>query len=100
MQTKLSFWKFSETATDTPTMHIDNPEEFLKRKYATAHVFGVDNLKQSGIYKLMGWAYDFRPYLKKYLIKQYDHWQEYYAPNKTTLRATIYGRIDKIVEIQ
>ena len=95
----VEFWKFSETATDKHIMKIDDPKEFLKTSYASPHSFGVINLKESGIYRLMGWAYNFRPYLKKYLIKQYGQWSEYYAPNKTTLRSTIYGRIDKIVEI-
>jgi hypothetical protein len=92
-------WKFSNTATDTPTMKIDNPKEFLKSKYTNGFIFGIDNLQKNGIYRLMGWAYNFRPYLKKYVVKQYDQWHEYYAPNKTSLRATLYGRIDKIQEI-
>ena len=100
MENKVISWKFSETATETRPMYVENPKEFLKNKYSNAHTFGVENLKSNGIYKVMGWAYDLRPYLKIYLIKQYDHWQQYYAPNKTTLRATIYGRIDKIIEIQ
>jgi hypothetical protein len=92
-------WKFSNTATETPTMSIDNPKEFLKTKYTNGHVFGIDNLQKNGVFRLMGWAYDFRPYLKRYVVKQYDQWQEYYAPNKTSLRAILYGRIDKIQEI-
>jgi hypothetical protein len=95
----LQIWKFSNTATDTPTMKIDNPKDFLKSKYINGYIFGIDNLQKNGIYRLSGWAYNFRPYLKKYVVKQYDQWQEYYAPNKTSLRATLYGRIDKIQEI-
>ena len=98
-QNKLQFWKFSNTATDIPTISIYSPKDFLKSKYTNGYVFGIDNLKSTGLYKLMGWAYNFKPYLKKYLVKQYGQWQEYYAPNKTTLRRTIYGRIDKIQEI-
>lgn len=95
----LQIWKFSNTATDTPTMKIDNPKDFLKSKYTKGCISGIDNLQKNGIYRLMGWAYNFRPYLKKYVVKQYDQWHEYYAPNKTSLRATLYGRIDKIQEI-
>ena len=100
-QTKgnLQIWKFSDTATVEPTIIIENPKDFLKCKYTNGHVFGIDNLKSTGLYKLMGWAYNFKPYLKKYIVKQYGQWHEYYAPNKTTLRQTIYGRIDKIQEI-
>jgi hypothetical protein len=99
MKTQINIFKFSATATETPTKTIDNPIDFLKSKYTKGYIFGLDNLQRQGIYKLMGWAYDFRPLLKKYIVKQYGGWQEYYAPNKTLLRQTIYGRIDKIVEI-
>lgn len=95
----VEMWKFSTTATDTPTMEINNPKEFLKSKYTKGCIFGIDNLQKNGIYRIMGWAYNFRPYLKRYVVKQYDQWQEYYAPNKTSLRATIYGKIDIIQEI-
>ena len=47
----------------------------------------------------MGWQYDFRNSLKNYVVKQYGHWSEYWAPDKTSLRKAIYGRIDKIVEV-
>ena len=98
-QNKLQVWKFSNTATETPTISIDSPKDFLKSKYTKGYIFGLDNLQRGGVYRLMGWAYDFKPYLRKYLVKQYGQWQEYYAPNKTSLRNTIYGRIDKIQEI-
>lgn len=59
----------------------------------------VDSLLSSGIMKLGGWAYDIRDELKRFVIKQYGHWREIYAPNKTTARKCIYGRIDEIIEI-
>lgn len=51
-----------------------------------------------GIIKIHGWAFDFRPYLKKYLVKQNGTWQEYRAFDKTSLRCGILGKIEKIVE--
>lgn len=95
----MQIYKFTTTATESPTIKIENPKDFLKSKYTKGCIFGLDNLQKIGMYKLMGWAYDFRPYLKRYVVKQYDQWNEYYAPNKTSLRATIFGRIDKILEI-
>jgi hypothetical protein len=95
--TQVQAYKFSQTATDTPTITIDNPVEFLKSKYTRGSIFGLDNLQRSGRYKLMGWSYDFRPYLKRFIVKQYGSWQDYYAPNKTALRSSIYGRIEEIV---
>lgn len=47
----------------------------------------------------MGYRFDFTDAVRKYLVKQYGSWQEYYAPDKTSLRATLYGRIIQIVEI-
>ncbi|MDR2559339.1 MAG: hypothetical protein LBC86_07345 [Oscillospiraceae bacterium] len=36
-----------------------------------------------GIYKLMGWIFDFRPFFKKWLVKyEYSGWQEQYAPDR------------------
>ena len=78
---------------------IENPIEFLKRNY-TKFNGNLFNIQRNGKYKLMGYEYDLRPYLKKYLYKQYGQWSEVYAPNKTTLRQSIYGAIDKIIEIE
>jgi len=79
---------------------IENPIEFLKSKFISPHSFGTNELIRNGNYKLQGYLYDFKPYLKNFLYKQYGSWYEAYAPNKTMLRACIYGRIDKIVEIK
>lgn len=48
---------------------------------------------------LQGWRFDFLDVLKKYLVNQYGHWAEYYAPDRTSLRKHLYGRINQIVEI-
>lgn len=77
---------------------IENPKGFLKQAYVRFYT-NNNNLISYGYYKLMGYMYDFRPYLKKYVYKQYGDWIEVYAPNKTLLRQVIVGRIDKIVEI-
>ena len=44
-------------------------------------------------------CFDFFDVLKKYLVNQYGQWTEYYAPDRTSLRAYLYGRINQIVEI-
>lgn len=89
-------YKFSNTATpEKPDiLNGQTPKEFLEQKY-----IGLDNLHRSGHYKLMGWCYDFTPFMKQYVVKQYDSWQEYWSPNKTLLRKSLYGRIQKIIEI-
>ena len=48
---------------------------------------------------LMGYRFDFFDVLKKYLVNQYGHWAEYYAPDRTSLRAYLYGCVNQIVEI-
>lgn len=49
---------------------------------------------------LMGYRFDFSDVLRKFLVNQYGQWNEYYAPDKTSLRNTLYGTINQIVEIQ
>ena len=48
---------------------------------------------------LMGYRFDFFDVLKKYLVNHYGHWAEYYAPDRTSLRAYLYGSVNQIVEI-
>ncbi len=48
---------------------------------------------------LQGYRFDFFDVLKKYLVNQYGQWTEYYAPDRISLRAYLYGRINQIVEI-
>ena len=48
---------------------------------------------------LMGYRFDFMDVLKKYLVNQYGHWSEYYAPDCTSLRHFLCGQINQIVEI-
>lgn len=73
--------------------------DFLQRAYVRFYT-NNDNLIRYGVYKLMGYRYDFKPYLKKYLYKQYGEWREAYAPNKTLLRKVIYGTINQIIELK
>lgn len=49
---------------------------------------------------LQGWRFNFFDVLKKYLVNQYGQWTEYYAPDRTSLRAYLYGRINQIVELK
>lgn len=49
---------------------------------------------------LMGYRFDFSAVVKTFLVKQYDHWCEYTALDKTSLRAMLYGKIDQIIEIK
>jgi len=48
---------------------------------------------------LSGYRFDFSEILKTYVVKQYGSYQEYRAIDKTSIRAMLYGRIDKIIEV-
>ncbi len=47
----------------------------------------------------MGYRFSFEDVLKTFLVKQYGDWYEYNAPDKTSLRAMLYEKIDRIVEV-
>lgn len=48
---------------------------------------------------LQGYRFGFEDVLKTYVVEQYCNWHEYNAPDKTSLRSIVYGRIDQIAEI-
>src|SRR5690606_16300867 len=73
---------------------IESVQNRLKEIYSSPFHTSFTNVSSSGIERIMAIAYDFRPFLKKILVKQYGSWQEYYAPNKTLLRNALYGRIE------
>ena len=47
---------------------------------------------------VMGYRFDFLDVLKKFLVNQYGHWAEYYAPDRTSIRKYLGGHITQIVE--
>ena len=57
---------------------------------------------EKGCVSVLGWCFDFRPVLKLYVYKQYGHWEEMYAPNKTLLRKNTFGgsQIKYILEVK
>ena len=48
---------------------------------------------------LLGWCFNFSNYTNTYLVKQYGTWSEYHAPDATSLRNAICGKIDKIINL-
>ena len=51
-------------------------------------------LNYNGIYKLAGWQFNFRGFMKRYVVKQYDSWHEQYAFSKTNIRTNVYTKTD------
>ena len=64
----------------------------------------AENVNHNSYFKsaipLSGYRFDFSEILKTFVVKQYGSYQEYKAVDKTSLRAMIYGRIDKIIEVK
>ena len=47
----------------------------------------TDSLIYNGVVKVMGWAYDYRSFFNKYIIKLKDYgWMECYGPSKMFIR--------------
>jgi len=63
----------------------------------------TDGVNRNGYFKsaipLHGYRFNFADVLKTYIVKQHGHYQEYKAVDKTSLRAIIYGCIERIIEI-
>lgn len=97
---KINVFDFTGNAEKKHKRNIKDIKKFLKGKFENRYAFGNDNLQSGGIYKEMGWAYDFRGNLKKFLVKQHGTWHEIYAPNKTLARKQFFGRVDKIMEVK
>ena len=99
---KTDCYRFTMHAAKTPPDIFQEekitPEQFLKAKYQNRYDFGTENLVRTGHFRIMGWIFDFRPFLKLFLVKSGRSWDEVWAPNKTLARKITYGRIDGIVE--
>ena len=90
----------SRVSKDPPNIFGDQtPKEFIERKYSGGLQFGIEGLQSNGVYLYMGWSFEFKQLLKRYLYKQHNQWHECYAPNKALLRKSVYGRINEIIEI-
>lgn len=48
---------------------------------------------------LQGWMFSFYDYMNRYLVRRHGVWEVYYAPDRTSLRRALYGRIDELHEI-
>lgn len=79
---------------------IADGKTFLCDLYSGSRfAFGLVGVIDTGIYNQHGWAYDLRPYLKRFWFSQYGMLYSAYAPSKSMLRHVIHGRILKIVEV-
>ena len=49
---------------------------------------------------LLGYRFNFVDVLKTFVVKQYGHYTEYKGVDKTSIRSMLYGRVERIVELQ
>ena len=49
---------------------------------------------------LQGYCFNFSDTLRTFVVNQYNHYQEYKAVDKTSLRAMLYGKINQIIEVK
>lgn len=103
-------WKFSDTATDNVENFVGAKVYEIRRKLDAGDRLSREeknwvaenlnnNLYSKTAIPLMGWLFSFDDVVKKYWVKQYGQIHERYAMDKTSIRATTYGKIDQIVEI-
>ena len=97
---EVNSWVFSETAKEKPELKGKNEKDFLINLYSNKFNFGFINVKSNGIYRLLGWAFDFRPFLKKYVYKTYAYGlEEGYFLNRKELRRLAGSKVLYIKEI-
>lgn len=103
-------WRFSERATDNVENFVGAKVYEIRKKLDVGGKLSreeknwvAEKLNNNSYSKtaipLMGWLFSFDDVVKKYWVKQYGQITERYAMDKTSIRATTYGKIDQIVEI-
>ena len=108
--TEVSAWKFVKWEVE-PLSKLSTSKVYLLRaklnsgqkmsreeKNWLAHAVNNNAYFRTAV-PLMGYCFDFMDVLKRYIVNQYGQWCEYYAPDKTSLRAHLFGRVNQIVEL-
>lgn len=66
---------------------VDSRPVQLMSRLNAGEKLNPEEYPRESIVKLLGWTFDFRPFLRLFLVKdKYYGWQEVYAPNKTMAR--------------
>lgn len=98
---------FHENVKDTPPQNGMMVEFFnrlcdgktLTREEKNTLFHNLESQHHKGYYRLAGWAFNFKQFMNRYLVK-YNHegWQEIYAFDKTCIRSSFYTN-SGIIEI-
>jgi hypothetical protein len=81
---------------------LTDAKAFIDSVYLTGGYHGnlFDMLRYARI-KRMGYVYDFKGLMKRYVYKDYyGSLYEAYAPNKTYLRKAVRGKLQYIIELK
>lgn len=76
-----------------------SPKEYLKTIYKHNTNSCLSSLRTNGVIRSMGWEYDFKSYLKRYVYKLHNNWHECYAPNKVAVKTSTFGTVKEVIEI-
>lgn len=103
----MRIYKFSGTAYDWAQMadcHAMKVAEKLEAGVALTRDDKNDitrgGIFSGGVIRLYGWAFDFTPHMKRYVVKLNGYgWQEYRGFDKTAIRASLSGVLE-IVELE
>lgn len=98
----IEFWAFvdepAELSDSVSLCKGKSVKEWLEMKFSSGCSFGIDNLK-SGFYKIGGWCFDLRPFMKKYIFTDYGSIRRAYAPSVKGLRSANYLRRSERVSL-
>jgi len=98
----------SKTAPEVliKTLH-DKCEELQKKYGKTFSVKLTPAEKQQifdytyhykGVHKLLGWEFNFRPFMKRFIVNSYGNWHQEYAFTKINIHKNIFTRTG-VIEI-
>jgi hypothetical protein len=103
------YYKFSQCARELSTEKLDEmAKDFLKKwgnpdsfEWNSCGHFGLENVTRIGCYMIVGYSFDLKSVLRKFVVKnRYGDVRLYYAPNKTALRTCkIATKECKIMEV-
>ena len=105
-----NMWRFTDTNADVSDSNVYKTMELAENgdvkgfkkayKELSKSSFGADCL-QKGYYRLMGYEFDFRPFLKRFLVKEkYESvYRVVYALNKTNIFDNFYIKRSSIIDV-
>jgi hypothetical protein len=88
--------KFKDSIAYKAKVKLLNGEELTRyeKDYITTSSFF-----HHGFYRLMGWSFNFKMHMKRYIVNVYGQWNEMYAFDKASVRYACGSGVSEIHEI-